>query len=323
MINISFKTWLKSCLLVRNYAKIYGKYYTQLYPLNCSLDNFMERDFFDKYIKSGLIFMDYENFDRIDNYCIKQNGSYRNRYLITPIMYLYYTAIGIHISENFKSNRNKEIEVYYAANFSKENLHYRDSYNTFVKLLLNHIYNYNYFYKIDIADFFNKIDINILNKKISNSMKFNQKEQMFLKEFLIFCGNGTFPQMECGSTSSYLATEIYFEQIDNNLYNFLCKEIGIKKFKIFRYVDDLYILLDIDGRYNTDKIENRITSFYQNLLYSHNLSINKTKSKFTTIDNIFSYLKSFSVFSSPYDDVEIPDVYKSHLINFLSDLCSI
>lgn len=323
MINISFDTWYKTCVMVREYSKKYGKFYIQLYPLNCSLDYFTTKEFYETYIKTGLIFTDSKNFDRMDNYCLKQNGSFRNRYLITPIMYLYYIAIGLHISEKYKSNRNSEIIINYGGDFKKGDLHYRNSYNNFVKAIINDVYEYNYFYKLDISDFFNKLDINHLNKKISNSMKFSQKEQMFLKEFLIFCGNGSFPQTECGTTSSYLATEIYFETIDNKLYNFLNKDEDIKKFKIFRYVDDLYILLDIDGRKNMDKIENRISAFYQNELYSHNLSINKIKSIFEKTDNIFCYLKSFSIFDDPYNDIEISDDYKQYLINFLSELCSI
>lgn len=323
MINIKYETWKKSCEFVREYAKKYGKFYIQLYPLNCSLERFATSEFYDSYIKNGLIFMDYANFDRIDNYCNKDNGSYRNRYLITPIMYLYYVAIGLHISENYRSNRTDGIVVNYGGNFEDGDLHYRDSYNNFVKKVLSELDDYNYFFKMDVADFYNKLDINKLSSKISNAMRFKQNEQMFFKEFLLFCGNGYFPQIECGITSSYLATEIYFENIDNQLFKFLQKKSDVKKFKIFRYVDDLYILLDIDGRKNTDKIENSIESFYQDELYKYNLSINKQKSKFDKTTNIYACLKSFSVFDDPYDDVEIPIEYKKHLMDFLSELCSI
>lgn len=116
---------------------------------------------------------------------------------------------------------------------------------------------------------------------------------MIFKEFINWCGNGNFPQTECGVTSSYLATIVYFDIIDNRLYNLLSKEKTIKEFKICRYVDDLYILLDIDGRINTDKLENKISSIYEYLIYDYNLSINRKKSNFNKTENIFNDLKSF------------------------------
>lgn len=320
MLKIDYDTWITTCEMVEKYSKKYGKFYIQLYPLNYSLDYFKQKEFYNKYIKNSAIFLDYNNYEKIDNCCLKQNGSFRNRYLITPIFYLYYTAIGVYIEKNYKNNLNENICVFYAGNFNELELHYRNSYNNFVKCILSQLGNYNYFYKLDVADYFNKIDLNLLNKKISNSMKFKQNEQLFLKEFLLFCGNGSFPQVECGTTSSYLATCVYFEQIDNNLYNFLKKENEIKDFKIIRYVDDLYILLNIDGRKNIDKIENKIGVFYQNLLYSHNLSINKEKSKLDKIENIYEHLKSFSIFSDSYDDKELPNEYKNYLLSFLTDL---
>ena len=73
MINISFDTWYKACAMVREYARKYGKFYIQLYPLNCSLDYFITKEFYEIYIKTGLIFTDSKNFDIIDNYCLKQN----------------------------------------------------------------------------------------------------------------------------------------------------------------------------------------------------------------------------------------------------------
>lgn len=322
MINISYEIWKEACKLVETYSKYYGKYYLQLYPLYKynNLGKLSTKDYFDLYIKNGAIFSNYDNFDKIDNYCRKSDGSYRKRFLISPIMYIYYIAIGLYFSKKYNQKRTNDIYVKYAGNFDKKELHYRNSYQQFVNYVGDKSLEYNYYYKIDIADFFNKIDIGILTKLLSDSLKFNQKEQMIFKEFINWCGNGNFPQTECGVTSSYLATIVYFDIIDNRLYNLLKKDKTIKKFKICRYVDDLYILLDIDGRINTDKLENNISSIYENLIYDYNLSINRKKSNFDKTENIFSDLKSFSILEDNDENSSVPVEYKNHLFDFLSEL---
>lgn len=322
MINITYDIWKESCELIQDYSLRYGKYYLQLYPFYKynNLKYISSFDFYKKYVSSNAIFANYDNFDRIDNYCRKSDGSYRKRYLIPPIMYIYYISIGLYFSKKYNQKRNDDIYIEYGADYIKGDLHYRNSYNNFVNYISNNYINYNYYYKLDISDFFNKIDIDLLTKLLSDSFKFNQKEQKTFKEFIKWCGNGNFPQTECGVTSSYLATIVYFDIIDNRLYNLLKKEKNIKHFKICRYVDDLYILLDIDGRLNTSNIENRISSIYENLIYNYNLSINRHKSNFDKSENIFSDLKSFSLFDDMDEDIDIPPEYKKRLISFLSEL---
>lgn len=322
MINITYDIWKESCELIQDYSLRYGKYYLQLYPFYKynNLKYISSFDFYKKYVSSNAIFANYDNFDRIDNYCRKSDGSYRKRYLIPPIMYIYYISIGLYFSKKYNQKRNDDIYIEYGADYTKRDLHYRNSYNNFVNYISNNYINYNYYYKLDISDFFNKIDIDLLTKLLSDSFKFNQKEQKTFKEFIKWCGNGNFPQTECGVTSSFLATIVYFDIIDNRLYNLLKKEKNIKHFKICRYVDDLYILLDIDGRLNTSNIENRISSIYENLIYNYNLSINRHKSNFDKSENIFSDLKSFSLFDDMDEDMDIPPEYKKRLISFLNEL---
>lgn len=322
MINISYDIWNEACTLIKDYSKKYGKFYMQLYPFYNfnNINNISSKSFYYSYVRNGAIFANYDNFDRIDNYCRKSDGSYRKRFLLTPIMYIYYIAIGLHFSKKYNQKRNKEIYVKYGGDFENGDLHYRNSYRQFVSYVSNAVLEYNYYYKLDISDYFNKIDIDLLTKLLSNSFQFNQKEQMVFKEFIKWCGDGSFPQTECGVTSSYLSTIIYFDIVDNRLFNLLSKEKAIKKFKICRYVDDLYILIDIDGRINSDKIENKISSIYENLIYEYNLTINRKKSSFKKSENIFSDLKSFSILEDNEANIDIPLEYKNHLSDFLKEL---
>ena len=322
MINISYDIWRNACDLIQKYSKYYGKFYLQIYPFYKynNFDDISSKHFFESYIVNGAIFTNYSNFDKIDNYCRKSDGSYRKRFLLSPIIYIYYIALGLYFSKKYKQIRNENIYVEYGASFENGDLHYRNSYSKFVNYISDNYYEYNYYYKLDISDYYNKIDIDKLTIRLANAFKFNQKEQMLFKEFISWCGNGNFPQTECGVTSSYLSTIVYFDIIDNRLYNLLSKEKTIRKFKICRYVDDLYILLDIDGRLNTNPIENRISSLYENLVYQYGLSINRNKSKFSSIGNIFTDLKSFSIFEDLEENVEIRKEYKEYLLKFLTEL---
>lgn len=324
MIGISYDNWLKACELVKEYGKTHGKYYVQIYPFfrYNNVKEISSEEFYLKYIKSGFILGDSENLKKVDNYCRKNDGSYRKRYLLTPLIYIYYIAVGIHISEKYQQKRSPEIFIKYAGDFDKNKLHYRTSYSEFVDYIVGLSGEYKYFYKLDISDYFNKIDMNILTKQISDSIKFDLKEQLIFKEFLMFCGNGNFPQTECGVTSSYLATVVYFDIIDNKLMKFLTEKKEILKFKICRYVDDLYILIDFDGRKNTSNLENDIIVKYEDLIYNLNLSINRKKSKFDRIENIFEHLISFSGFEESDSNLEIPDTYKVKLNSFLSDIAT-
>lgn len=325
MINMEYDIWLETCELVKKYACEYGKYYYQLYPLYKynNLSIISSKEYFEKYVLSGAILNNYDSFDKIDNYCKKSDGSYRNRYLLSPIMYIMYTYVGLYISRKYKCLRRKEIYCKYGGDFDNKNLNYKNSYVDFSQKIIDNSEKYKYYLKIDISNFFNNINIDILNKRIASQMKFSHKEQFFFKKFLEWAGNGNFPQTECGTTSSFLATIIYFDAVDNRLYNLLSFDDEIVSFEVCRYVDDLYIFLDFDGRKNCKKIENKIIGYYENLIFDIGLSINKNKSHLRPVYEIYSDMKSFSLFDDELNITEESDENKKYLVNFLNDLLNI
>ena len=70
-----------------------------------------------------------------------------------------------------------------------------------------------------------------------------QAQLLLYKELLLYCGDGVFPLIENSVSSSYLATVVYLDPIDCELYDFLRLRVpGITGFRMIRYVDDLYIL---------------------------------------------------------------------------------
>ena len=58
MINFDYDLWKDVCENVKDYAKIYGKFYIQLYPFTFeTFYNYISSDlFYNKFIKNGGIF---------------------------------------------------------------------------------------------------------------------------------------------------------------------------------------------------------------------------------------------------------------------------
>ena len=323
MINLKYDDWVNACEIIEKYSKDFGKYYLQLYPFYKwnDLSIIKEENYFNSYIKNGFFLNNYSNFDLIDNYSKKGDGGFRRRYLITPIFYIYYIAIGLHIEKNYKQTRNEKIFVKYGGDFENDILHYDTSYQSFINHVDHSSKKYKYYCKLDISDYFNKLDINKLISLLSNKMGLSAMDQLFLKEFLLSIGKGNFPQTECGTTSVFLATIVYFELIDNKLYNFLTKDEDITAFEICRYVDDLYIFMDFDGRKNKRKIENRIVTTYESIIFEYNLSINKNKIAFKPTSCIYEDLKSFSLIPDLLNtNVFIPLEFQVKLYQFLNEL---
>ena len=168
MIGIDYDLWKKVCLNIKNYAKIYGKFYIQLYPF--TFDDFYDymssEIFYNNFIKSGAIF-EINNFEFPKNYAIKSDGTIRKRYLLTPIIYLYYIAIGEYVSNKFKpACISNNYSCYYAGDFTKKEYHYKKAYNRYILKIKTCATNYNYYLKMDITSFFNNIDLKILKKHL-------------------------------------------------------------------------------------------------------------------------------------------------------------
>ena len=72
--------------------------------------------------------MEDNNYTVCENYEMKADGTFRNKTLIPPILYIYYTAIVMEISNKYVEKRNSNISVRYAGNYKRGSLHYRQEY---------------------------------------------------------------------------------------------------------------------------------------------------------------------------------------------------
>ena len=120
---------------------------------------------------------------------------------------------------------------------------------------------YQYYIKTEVTNFFNSINVNALIEWINFICNSGEDtillaQLLLFKELLLYCGDGEFPLVENSVASSFLATVVYLDQIDGDLYGFLRLRVrGITGFRMIHYVDDLYIL------FSSEKIQGALTRF--------------------------------------------------------------
>mgnify|MGYP001863969751 CR=1 FL=1 len=324
MYRIKYETWEKICNLVREYSIKYGKFYFQLYPIKfCNNYKVITtKEFFQNNILNGRFLTEETNYNICENYEIKKDGTFRNKVLISPILYLYYTALVMEISKKYKQKRNDNISVRYAGNFTKEELHYKNQYYEFINELQEQSNKYDTYIKLDIKDFFEKIDINKMTVLLKNSIAINEKEQMQFKELISFIGNKKFPQIDAGIASSYLATIVYLDIIDNKYYRQIKNILDTEEFKMVRYVDDLYIFFNAENL-QLNKIENKLTYEYTNLIHEYSLNVNMGKTHLRDSSLIYEDINSISLEDEAVLEEELSDDFtKNALENFFYKLIS-
>jgi AbiA family abortive infection protein len=333
MFAFDYEDWKIVCSQI--FAQRYGrkKYYLQWYPFSKlsikEKNDILSREYFNNFINNGLFLFYPETWLLCNNYILKGDGNFRNASLVSPLFYLLFLTLGKRISKYFQSERQADILVFYAGNYTNDRYYYEKEYDAFYKCVNNLSQHYSYYLKTDIKDFFSNINVNKLFNIISNginkqNVSLSQREMFIYKELLLYLGQGEFPLIENSVASSFLSTIVYLEKPDMNLHWFLTnKETSIKEFVMIRYVDDLYILFNSDIQ--CDKLPpvlNRIMNYYSSELKMLNLSLNRNKTIFKKTNEISNELKK-----SPYEEkynkkkFNITNfINKTVLINFLERL---
>lgn len=320
------------------YSKIEKKYYKayiQWFPFSLLNDDdwlfLSSPQFFKTYIQNGAFVFFPQLMHQSENYLSKSDGSFRDASLISPILYLILQSIGKVIANNYISQRPSAISVYYAGNYQSNRPYYKKDYDDFYKEINAATLDYQYFIKTDISNFFANIDLDLLIRRINDrcngeNVIFSQTQLLIYKEFLNYCGNGKFPLIENSAASSYLSTIIYLDLVDYKIYKYISEKINcFSHFRMFRYVDDLYILFSSDStRQQILSAVNEIRNEYSSILKEFRLTLNTKKFCFKPTSNINEELKK-----SLYDeyvngvDFSIEEIAQPSLENFLDSLSSL
>lgn len=176
---------------------------------------------------------------------------------------------------------------------------------------------------MDIKDYFRYIDIdlmfNIIEKNTSNIHSFH----IYLYKLLFsFCGRGRFPIVENSTGLSYLATTIYLNEVDEKVNEYFHNTLGLFKFRIIRYVDDLYIFFDeADIEQSLGDFFIKFINFYHSELRKVNLVLNTDKTHIRHCSEISDDIKNSFYGDEIYnEDIDIHEVDIDHYVTFLENL---
>lgn len=310
------------------------KTYLQWYPFSKLSDEEKEtiagENFFNRYIKDGSFVLFPEVMRHSENYIQKGDGSFRHSALISPIMFLVVQAIGREISIRYSPRRTSNLAVFYAGNYRFSRPKYKQDYDDFYKAINAGKGRYQYYIKTDITNFFDNINVNELTNQINSVCNrdeqiISQTQLLLMKELLLYIGDGKFPLIENSMASSYLATIVYLDEVDCELYSYISTKIGtITDFQMIRYVDDLYILFSSKNRYEElTHTYNSIKNSYSSILKKHNLALNVRKCVFKNIGEVNDELKK-SLYDEYVNGIEhdLGQFFLGRLGKFLGEIYS-
>ena len=334
LFGISYDTWEKVCTMYFSLNKGSQKAYLQWFPFTklSSADKkiISGEDFYNRHIRTASFVLFSHAMHRSENYLQKGDGSFRDSSLIGPVLFLVLQSIGMEIHNHYTSVRPSDISVYYAGNYQYLRPKYKQDYDDFFKMINASIDEYQYFIKTDITNFFANISVDKLIAQIdivcnSDDVVFSQTQLHLFKELLTYCGNGRFPLIENSIASSFLATVVYLDAVDEALHKYISTNVtAFSAFRIVRYVDDMYILISSDKPIEyLHEAYNEIRNEYSSILKDFGLSLNAKKCCLKESKQINQELKK-----SLYDEYfngkkhNIEELFSGTLHRFLSALSS-
>ncbi|KAB8136809.1 AbiA family abortive infection protein [Gracilibacillus oryzae] len=323
MINMKYDTWNNVCEGIFKQNKQSLNKYLQLYPFSILTDDEKEvirsEEFFYKFINNGALFKNKLVFDFPRHYIQKNNSSFRNSKLVSPIVYIYLECIGYHVCKTYIKDSTLT-RCYYAGNIHDLDFHYQKSYEHYYADVNECSQRYQYYYKFDITNFFDSLDINILFDQINRkSTIIDSRTALIYKRLLQSIGSGKYPTIEKSCSLSFLATYVYLDLFDSKLEAFLSDLHEIEDFQIIRYVDDLYIFFN-----TSDDLLNEVISIIKNFVIHNyrevNLNLNEQKSNYGFSNDISEEL-SVALYDHYVNeqDIDIPSMFDENSIKVFVD----
>lgn len=329
MWNITAEEWNKFVSMFFKIDNEVLEQSLQTYPFSrLSSDekkNIASVNFYNFQIKNGEFFTKIDNFKVLDNALQKNNGDLRVVSLVPPIIYLIFIVIGGHLSKKFDGQLTRQNAlVYYAGSYLNDDLYYSNSYKEFSITVQEKKVEYTSFYKTDFSNFFSSIDVSLLFSIIQDNCDEDARSLLVYRNLLEFYGKGKFPVIDSNPGLSYLAANIFLSRFDSVLSKKLEREMEITRFKIIRYVDDIYIFYTCFDLFGTEdlSIKQKIQSMVQDTAQEMQLTTNHEKQIFGLAENV-----SAEVEQSLYDhrangeDVEYEKYFNiDNLSRLLSEL---
>lgn len=295
---VSFEAWQAACAMTKNEGNRL-KSYLQWFPFSRLNDDSWEclisESFFNTYINDISFMLCGSMRYTTKGYIQKQGSSLRDSYLVSPVFFLYLLAYGIEYNEQFMQPRTGGLSLY-AGNFDKGQMNYQRSWQAYCDALKLNSERYEYCLRTDVSNFFGTINVDSLISKMQkySAEQYSANDGFFFKALLLYCGNGKYPTVQNHPTLSFLATDVYLADVDEQLRARLVKMSSIKSFEIIRYVDDMCLFFDLQDGANLLSVKQAITNCYADILRMEGLILNQGKLELQDANDVLRSMASVS-----------------------------
>lgn len=298
LMHPSFESWQIACQMMRN-ERTRLRSYLQWYPFirldRESWGTVSSETFYRFFIEDGS-FVLAEDMRFVTKGCVQKEGaSFRDSYLVSPVIYLYLLAFGIEYEKLYIEKRENELCLY-AGDLHQKQGHYRKSYRVFCDSIKHESDQFDFCLKTDIANFFGSINVDglIMRMQDLSNNAFSATDALYIKALLLYCGCGKFPTIQSHPTLSFLATKVYLCRIDLQLSSKLREMIDISDFKLVRYVDDLYIFFNLDDCADLVKTKHSLINIYADLLRDSGMILKQEKLSLMNASEVTSSVATVS-----------------------------
>lgn len=296
------------------------------------------RDYFDSKVGNDLFYALHNEFGIYHYVQPKKGLSIRNYVFYTyPMRVLYYSVClyMLKISEDYIKNISKysTINAYYGGDLkysgrekltlNSKSVYYKEHYNLFRSSLVSNIEKSNansICVKLDIREYFDSIDVNLLLELLTNKLKpslksehkFDEFTKEHLKQFFSYIrsNNKGIPQMDNGITSDFLG-HLYMTFADSIIDDILKnQQKRISEYKIYRYVDDVYLIMELSDGVSDDLKDNFIEQLGGQIAneLNKNLLLNcNTKSGYFRLDRGTEKKELLDTIKKVSPDEPVPD----------------
>ena len=325
-ISISYEEWNKYISMYFETDNNVLCKYIQSYPFTKmdekTREMILSRRFFDDYIRT-CAFLNNKELKSYKTVVTKNDGTLREINLVTPIIFLFFIVLGGHFHNNLKSEYKDDIHSkLYAGDYDTEDLNYSKSYERFTVALKQYKSQYDYYIKMDISNFYPNIRLEYLFKNIEKMCNGEDIRSLyFYKKLLEYFGKNRMPIIMDNTGISFIATMFYLTEYDRNITKRIESFLDSKDFELLRYVDDLYIVFNCDGK-DIRMVKEQITQSIQNASIDIGVNININKQGFGVSENIDEELyKNIYDYIVNLEDVDYKELFsKDDFVKMLKEL---
>lgn len=289
------------------------------------INKIISEEFFLKHIHNG-------NFMSIKPFMHKQEGFHTNwnmqpieSFLVSPLTILVLEAISIYLFNNYKFQPSNNI-IYFFSDIigdfiydldkaKKTNIKIGNKWNDYIE---KQAQKYKYFIHLDIKKCMYNTKTGHLSNLIlkyssKNNNQINSQSITNFAQLLEFVGPNGYPIFKDNVVTWLMYSYIYFNETDEMINEFMCQKRNQVNFKMYRFMDDLYIFFNTDK--NFQEISKSVITYSQDIYNAINMKLNMNKTSWGKCSKLITDLQTIRKKSKTNKENKIQKIYTKFFLN--------